>query len=201
VKLIGLTIILFLLSVTGTSQLISYDQLDTAHVYTDLGRALVNPSKVYRLDLTKSKLKVFPGEIKLMTNLNELILDKNKIGDLPKDIRNLQYLQRLSCSKCRLQNFIPQICDLEHLVELDLSNNSLSRIPDEIEKLQKLKRLILWENVIGYYSPSLMDLENLKVLDLLHNEMSHEEQRILKDMLPNTDLHLSLPCDCEFDDE
>lgn len=184
-----------------SAQLIDYDKLDTAMVYTSLEDALVNPRQVYRLDLSKKKLKTFPQEIFLMINLNELKLEKNKLTEIPTQITGLRYLQRLNCSKNRIEKFIPEICRLTNLVELDLSENYIGQIPDDIRKLKELRKLVLWSNLLHYFPTTLGQLEKLEELDLLHNEMNVHEQDRLKNLLPNTYIHFSPPCNCFFDDE
>jgi hypothetical protein len=55
--------------------------------------------------------------------------------------------------------------------------------------------------MIGYYPGSLMRMENLRLVDLLNNEMNAYEQERLHELLPKTELILSPPCNCIFDDE
>lgn len=186
--------------VLSHAQLIDYAKLDTARVYSSLEEALVNPSLVFRLDLSKKKLKEFPQEVFMLINLNELRLDKNKITEIPSQITGLRHLQRLSISRNRIENFIPEVCRLTNLVILDLSDNYLGEIPDGIRRLQSLKELILWSNMIHYFPTELGQLEFLERLDLLHNEMNVHEQDRLKNLLPNTYIHFSEPCNCFFDD-
>ncbi len=192
---------ILLVGIDSRSQVIEFEALDSAHVYTNLEEALLNPKLVYRLDLTKKKYKVFPEEIFLLVNLNELILDRNKLQEIPDRIAGMKYLQRLSVSRNELEEFNPKICNLVSLKELDLSDNYIEEIPDEIEKLVSLEKLILWSNMLSYFPSSLSTLENLKELDLLHNEMNKEEQNRIKDLVPNTLIHLSVPCICNFDDD
>ena len=182
-------------------QVIDYEKLDTARVYTSLEEALVNPSLVYRLDLSKKKLKKIPQEVFMLINLNELKLETNKITDIPSQITGLRHLQRISLSRNRIETFIPELCRLSNLVILDLSDNYIGEIPDGIRRLQALKELILWSNMIHYYPTEMGQLEKLERLDLLHNEMNIHEQDRLKNLLPNTYIHFSEPCNCFFDDE
>jgi leucine-rich repeat protein SHOC2 len=198
---ISITIAVILSLNSAKGQLISFDKLDTARVFSSLESALLFPKEVYRLDLSRQKFKAFPEEIFLMSNLNELILDKNKLLEIPDRISSLKYLQRLSCSKNRLEVFGTGICQLKHLVILDLSENSLEEIPDAIENLASLQKLILWGNLLRYFPTSLGQLEKLEDFDLLHNDMNQDEQDRLKNLLPNTFIHFSPPCRCDFYDE
>jgi hypothetical protein len=60
---------------TAYAQLIPVNDLDTAHVYTDLKDALEKRNGVLRLDLSRQKLYEFPTEIFEFTNLQELKLN------------------------------------------------------------------------------------------------------------------------------
>jgi hypothetical protein len=69
------------------AQLIEYEQLDTCKVYHSLEEAMLNPSIVYRLDLSKQKLKEFPKEI-------FLFLEFERLKNLT-EIKSLMYLTTL----------------------------------------------------------------------------------------------------------
>src|SRR5690349_2171333 len=71
---------------------------DTAYIYRSLSAALENPDKVFRLNLSKHKLKVFPADIFKLKNLRDLDLSRNRIDSVPAEIGTLQNLQRLNLS-------------------------------------------------------------------------------------------------------
>src|SRR6187551_1758848 len=81
---------------------------DTARVFRSMESALQEPERVYRLNLSKKKLKSVPPEISRFSNLKELDLSKNKIKELPA-----------------------QIGDLKNLEILNLSSNDLVDLPEE----------------------------------------------------------------------
>lgn len=194
------SIAFLLLSVCTNAQLLTPEQLDTCRVFRDLNRAIQTPDEVYRLDLSKTKLKDFPKEIFLFRNLQELRLDRNKIKAFPERIGELRFLQILSAEKNKLEEFNMAICRLKHLRELNLANNEIARIPDEVGALASLEKLVLWSNVIGYYPESLSELTKLKELDLLNIQMNEEEQARVRELLPAAKISFSPPCDCEFQD-
>src|SRR5688500_12097988 len=84
-------------------------------VFKSLNGALQHPDSVIRLDLSKQKLKEVPEEIRKFPNLKELNLSKNNISELPE-----------------------WIGDCDSLEILDLSNNKLEVLPPSIGKLSKL---------------------------------------------------------------
>jgi Leucine-rich repeat (LRR) protein len=73
-----ISILCGLMATATHAQVLSPESLDTMKVYYDLNQALQNPQNVFRLDLSKKKLKDIPPEVFQLINLNELILDKTK---------------------------------------------------------------------------------------------------------------------------
>jgi Leucine-rich repeat (LRR) protein len=70
------------------AQLVSWDKIDTCKIYTDLNLALKEPAKVYRLHLNRKKYTEIPQEIYLLSNLNDLQLDRNKIKTFQQKLTN-----------------------------------------------------------------------------------------------------------------
>ena len=54
------------------------EQLSNQQTFTNLDDAVAKKDKVYKLRLSNQKLTEFPKEILLLTNLQELYLEKNK---------------------------------------------------------------------------------------------------------------------------
>ncbi len=187
------------LGLSGQVQ-VNYEALDTCKVFTSLEKAIEADEPVYRLDLTRKRLRKLPPELFTLTSLQELILNRNKLKTVPPEIIELKNLQHLSVSRNKLSAFPKVICNLRSLRKLDLSSNEIQKIPDEIHRLQQLEELILWSNLIGYYPTTLMRLDSLRLLDLLHNEMNDAEQERVKQLLQQTTIKFSPPCDCTFQD-
>ena len=181
------------------AQLVSWDKIDTCKIYTDLNLAMKEPSKVYRLHLNRKKYSEIPQEIFLLSNLNDLQLDRNKIKTLPTKINELPFLQRLSVNENVVDSIPPAIFTLKNLRVLELVDNYISTLPDEIEKLQELRILALWDNPIDYYPNALGSLKNLTHLDFLHNQMSYGTQDRILQMIDTkkTKVYFSTPCACE----
>ncbi|MBK7943600.1 MAG: leucine-rich repeat domain-containing protein [Flavobacteriales bacterium] len=79
--------------------------LDTVRTYRSLERALAEPMQVYRLDLSKQKLKAVPEELRRLPNLNALDLGRNKLKELPAWFTDLAHLQELTLSGNKLVAF------------------------------------------------------------------------------------------------
>ena len=103
--------------------ILSSVELQRQKIYKSLDKALVDPSKVYRLDLSGQKYREFPPQIFRLINLQELILSGNKLKEIPTDIHKLQ--------------------NLELLV---LTQNKLRTLPEEMKEMGNLSRLYVGEN-------------------------------------------------------
>jgi Leucine-rich repeat (LRR) protein len=196
-----MTLFFTLATFVSGAQALTPEQVDTAKVYRSLEKALQHPDRVYRLDLTRQKLKEVPKEVFLLPYLHELILDRNKIEVIPQDINKLSYLQHLSITRNELTEVPNEICALTKLRVLNLGENYIEELPQDMDRMVELRELILWSNMLGELPFSLVLLEHLEHIDLLHNEMNAEEQRVIRDMLPNSRIELSTPCICNFDDD
>ncbi|HRH39091.1 MAG TPA: hypothetical protein PK760_12130, partial [Flavobacteriales bacterium] len=76
----------------ANAQLLTTAALDTVRTYHSLERALQEPDKVFRLDLSKSKLKEVP-DLRMFKNLNALDLSQNKLKSLPTWFGELKFMQ------------------------------------------------------------------------------------------------------------
>lgn len=175
---------------------------ERAPLYTSLEAALAveDPGSIYRLDLSRQRLKRVPEELARFTELRELRLDRNKLKSLPAFLANFSHLEIFSAEENELTAFPEAMWSWPRLKELRLGDNWIEAIPLNIDACQELIVLALWSNVIGTFPASLSELPQLQRLDLLNNEMTAEEQELLRIWLPDVQLDLSQPCRCEFED-
>lgn len=169
---------------------------DTNRIYRSLETAMKYPDRVFRLHLTKQKLKEVPPEVFKFKNLRELVLDKNKLTAIPNEIVLLQNLETLQCSHNEIDSITPSMLKLKKLKKLDLSDNIIGSVPENIDHLEELEFLILWDNPIYYYPNSLGDMKKLQVLDILNNQLNYSTRDRLLGSLPNAKVIFSPPCNC-----
>lgn len=177
-------------------QLLDTATLMAQPVYDDLNEALQNPDKVYRLDLSRKKLKVFPMDILKFKNLQELDLSKNKLDSLPEELGTLTNLQMLNVSGNKLVYLPDSIGELKNLKKLVASRNNLLEIPKRIGDLKNLEVLDLWENEIEVFPAEMSKLTKLRWMDLRVILISDEMQKKIQDMLPNAKIFFSPSCHC-----
>lgn len=101
---------------------------------------------LFSLNLANCHLTSLPPEIGRLTDLRQLILDKNELGTLPDEIGNLSHLNKLSVVINRLTSIPKTIGNLQSLTRLSLSFNHLTTLPAEICKLQNLEHIEIFEN-------------------------------------------------------
>jgi hypothetical protein len=169
---------------------------DSLHIFTSLEEAQVNPEKVYRLHITKAKMRSFPMEILQFPNLIDLNLEKNKIDSIPSQIGSLQMLERINVAHNEIGELPESIWSLPQLKSLNASDNILGQLSTTIENSTHLVELILYDNPLEEYPDELALLTELKVLDLLHNNISYATQDRLVEMLPQCQVIMSPPCNC-----
>lgn len=170
---------------------------DSTHIYRTLDEALLNPEKVFRLNLSKSKIDSFPVQILLFKNLTELNLSKNKLEEIPPGIGQLVNLKILNLSNNKLVHLPNEIGQLTELVFLGLNRNMLEDLPPTIGQLQKLEVLELWDNELDDIPDEIAQLQNLKVVELrgilFTEEMQH---RIDTLVVQSAKIHMSPSCNC-----
>jgi Leucine-rich repeat (LRR) protein len=170
---------------------------DTAYIYRSLSAALENPEKVYRLNLSKDRLKVFPADIFKLKNLRDLDMSRNKIDSVPPAIGALSNLQRLNLSNNKIVQLPDEIGKLTSLTYLGLNRNVLVSLPASIGNLENLEVLELWDNELDTIPEEITKCRKLKVLELRGILFSDEEHARLDTLLPDAKVYLSPSCNCK----
>jgi Leucine-rich repeat (LRR) protein len=171
---------------------------DSTFIYTNLEEALIEPEKVYHLDLSKKKIQDFPMEILKLINLRSLKLYKNRIDSIPNEISQLKNLRELNVGLNDLTKFNLNICQLTNLEKLVLNQNEIEEIPAEIKNLTKLAHLDMWDNNLFVIPDEIGELkETLKVFDLQNIQFNTEEQKRINGLLPKTKVTMPPSCNCK----
>jgi Leucine-rich repeat (LRR) protein len=171
---------------------------DSTFIFHSLSEALVNPDKVFRLNLSKSKLDTFPPQIFLFKNLTELDLSKNKIEVMPEAIGNLVHLRKLNLANNKLVHLPVEIGQLKDLIYLELNRNILEDLPASIGGLQNLEVLELWDNELNDLPDEISDLQNLKSIELRGILFTEEQQHRIDSLIVKTaKIYMSPSCICK----
>ncbi len=193
------TLILILVltqSLPTAAQRFQVDELDELKRFTSLEEALLKPDSVFRLRL-RGRLREIPKEVfTSFRHLHELDLSKNRLKSLPPDIRLLKKLKRLIVFKNLLETLPPEIGEVENLEELIINRNELISLPDEIGKLRHLRYVDMWSNNISVLPHSMYTMKALQEVDLRVIVMTEDEQRDIRQLLPDVKVHLDEHCNC-----
>jgi hypothetical protein len=137
--------------------------------FISLELALENYQKCTELVLHREGLEVLPREIGRLQQLRYLYLNGNMLKTLPPQISRLLMLKRLIARHNQLSHLPPEIGRLLQLEELDLGYNKLDSLPDEIGNLRSLRFLYLQHNNLETLPASIGNLRLLVELDVSHN--------------------------------
>lgn len=124
------------------------------------------------LILDNNKLTEVPKEIAALDQLVELRLNGNRLTDLPGELGQLKRLQILELQGNRLEGLPENIRLPESLKMLNLANNELHEVPKQIAVLPELEKLYLDGNGITSVSKILAGLLRLQELGLSRNKLT-----------------------------
>lgn len=179
-----------------SSQLLDSATLAQQKTFFSIQDALLKPDSVYKLTLTKKKLKAFPPEIFQFKNLQVLNLSRNDIKEIPAQIEELKNLRELNLFNNELKIIPSQIGSLQNLVHLNLNRNLIEAIPPEIRNLSNLEVLEMWDNELDIIPEEIKNLRNLRVFELRGILFSADDQKRVRNLLPECRVYFSPPCAC-----
>jgi Leucine-rich repeat (LRR) protein len=198
VKSVIISLFLTVFSFSLKAQEVVFTHEDSTFIYHSIAEALVNPDKVFRLNLSRHKLDSFPTEILQFTNLTELDLSRNRIQQLPPGIGTLIHLKTLKLGNNKLIHLPPEIGLLKNLVLFEVNRNQLEDLPNTIGGLESLEIFQLWDNELGDVPDEIGDLKNLKILELRGILFTEEQQqRIDSIVVKSAKIYLSPSCNCK----
>ncbi|MEQ2271921.1 hypothetical protein XENORESO_011294, partial [Xenotaenia resolanae] len=131
------------------------------------------PCSVYSLQLLNylevsqcPSLTEIRGEIQYLTNLQSLVLCRNKLTSVPDVIGILKSLKVLDLSVNNLKGLPEGIIQLKELNTLNVSCNFLEALPDGLNQCTKLSTINVSKNQITAFPPDLFS-ERLDLLSTL----------------------------------
>lgn len=178
------------------AQLLTQAQLDSLPTYRSLQRALAEPEKAFKLDLSKQKLRAVPEELRMLRNLNALDLSGNRIKEFPAWMGELQSMQEFRASRNKLTEVPAAICKWRGLKRLDLSRNGITGLPKCMGQLKQLVSLDLWDTDLADFPKELQGMDALRFLDLRNIQFSQQEMDEIQELLPRVKIQFSQPCNC-----
>jgi leucine-rich repeat protein SHOC2 len=166
--------------------------------YTSLEDALkADPMKVFKLDLTKKKLKVFPQEIFVFKNLMQLNISNNKLTELPANLGELQKLTYLDISNNKIIQLPESMGNLKMLNSFKMSQNKIEKLPVSFFRLTTLEIIDFYSNPLSFDPQQFSKIsKKLKYLDVRNTGLTNEECKQLEQLLPNVVIKFDKGCNC-----
>lgn len=118
----------------------------------ELINSVCNITSLQILDLSGTNLKAFQDCLYHLSNLQILDLSyKNNIKSFPRNLKVLTNLERLYLNKVGVEIFPEDIQLPLNLKEINLKSNRFIDLPDNFEDLLKLEKIVLDSDVIANY--------------------------------------------------
>eukprot|EP01132_Coremiostelium_polycephalum_P000557 gene557-702_t len=130
------------------------------------------------LDLKDNKIAKIPNSFTELKHLNYLNLNSNKISNITS-LCNLSQLEELHLDSNLIGEIPTEIEKLSGSLKLlSIQFNSIQSIPDELMHLGNLQSLKLGNNQILWLPPTICLLENLESLYIQHNQIDKLPQSL-----------------------
>jgi hypothetical protein len=125
-----------------------------------------------RLWLDDNHLDHWPRPLGALSELRELRLSHNQIGELPDDVpRKLNKLEVLAIDSNRLSVLPSTIGEATRLRELVAAGNTLTSLPEGIGRCRDLRVLWVSSNHVEHLPASIADCASLRALRLNRNRL------------------------------
>jgi Leucine-rich repeat (LRR) protein len=166
--------------------------------FNSLEEALsADPATVYKLNLSKKKIKEFPADIFRFSNLQQLDLSNNKLIALPENISDLKNLSYLNISKNKLTALPQNLGMLRNLNSFKMSQNKISELPSSFFKLTKLEIIDFYSNPLSFDPNQFNAMKGkIKFIDVRNTSLSKENCMLLKELLADAVIKFDKGCDC-----
>ncbi|KAM4564096.1 leucine-rich repeat-containing protein 47 [Odontesthes bonariensis] len=155
-------------------QLLNYLEVSQCPSLTEIHEDVQQLTNLQSLILCRNKLASIPNVIGSLKCLKVLDLSVNNLTALPEGISQLRELNTLNLS-CNSLEFLPDgLSQCTKLSTINVSKNRITGFPPDLfsERLDLLSTLVASDNLIEVLSADIRKLSALKVLDVSNNKLS-----------------------------
>jgi len=159
--------------------------LDEIKFCGSIKSGLKNPEGVIKLRLTYSDTLKNINKIINFKNLRYLEINDKNLDSIPDVVFKLRKLQVLVLNRNKIQSISKDIKSLENLRRLELAWNNFQSLSNEIYSLRKIEILNLKCNNLVRVTDDILNLKNLKCLNIAFNkDLNYDELFFLLSKLP-----------------
>uniref|UniRef100_A0A1A8IIY3 Leucine rich repeat containing 47 n=1 Tax=Nothobranchius kuhntae TaxID=321403 RepID=A0A1A8IIY3_NOTKU len=154
-------------------QLLNYLEVSQCPSLTEIHEDIQHLTNLQSLILCRNKLTIIPEVISSLKSLKVLDLSVNNLKALPEGITQLRELNTLNVS-CNCLEVLPGgLSQCTKLSTINISKNRITRFPPDLysENLDLLSTLVASDNLIEELCGEIHKLPALKVLDVSNNKL------------------------------
>lgn len=159
-------------------------------------RAIQSQDTIYFAKTEELKSNHIPDYVFDMHSLKQIIITGMdcdygdhthcwEITEIPPEISKLKNLTTLVLNVNAIQTIPIELAELKNLKELDLTDNPALTSVDNVEKISGLEHLSLYGCGLKKMPEKIGDLKKLKELGLVGNNIDKQEQKRIKEALPD----------------
>ncbi|XP_008278424.1 leucine-rich repeat-containing protein 47 [Stegastes partitus] len=154
--------------------LLNYLEVSQCPSLTEIHEDIQHLTNLQSLILCRNKLASVPDVIGSLKSLKVLDVSGNNITALPEGVTQLRELNTLNVSCNRLEVLPEGLSRCTKLSSINISKNLIRRFPADLysERLDLLSALVASDNCVEELSGDIHRLPALKVLDLSNNKLS-----------------------------
>ena len=161
--------------------IIPYDALRGGKILKNLPETFGNFSYLEELIINRHELENLPRSIGMLKSLVFLNLDSNQLKILPDSFVELTSIKKIDLTSNELENLPILFGNLKTLEILNLTSNKLKSFPQGFGNLENLKELDFINNKITYLPESFRNLKNIKKINLSSN-LFHQIPEVLGEL-------------------
>ncbi|XP_068189535.1 leucine-rich repeat-containing protein 47 [Antennarius striatus] len=154
--------------------LLNYLEVSQCPSLTEIHEDIQHLTNLQSLILCRNKLASIPNVVDKLKCLKVLDLSVNNLRVLPQEITELRELNTLNVSCNNLEVLPEGLSQCTRLSTINISKNRITSLPSDLfsERLDLLSALVASDNSIEQLSRDIHKLAALKVLDLSNNKLN-----------------------------
>lgn len=156
-------------------KLLNYLEVSQCPSLTEISENIQHLTNLQSLILCRNKLACIPNVIGNLKSLKVLDISVNNLGALPEGITQLKELNTLNVSCNKLEALPERLSQCTKLSTINISKNHITGFPADFysNRLDLLSSLVASDNAIGELSGDIHLLSALKVVFLLAHLFLH----------------------------